>query len=149
MSKRDFSKVSSALWRSKRFLALTSDRSRLLLVYFITCSHQNSAGAYQLPVGYALADLGWMREEYETHRTELVDACLIAYDDDTEEVFVTGWFKFCPPMNEKHATGTMTRINDIESEAVKRVTIGEFKESTKARLRVQSEVRRQRPEEDE
>ncbi|ESZ17689.1 hypothetical protein X735_09840 [Mesorhizobium sp. L2C085B000] len=148
MSRREFSKVSSALWRSKRFLALASDRARLLLVYFITCSHQNSAGAYSLPVGYALADLGWAAEEYRRHLDELVEACLVAYDDDTEEVFVTGWFKVCPPQNEKHATGTMTRINDIESDAVRQVALGEFKESTKSRLRVQSEVRRQRQEVD-
>ncbi|CDX29116.1 hypothetical protein MPLSOD_110125 [Mesorhizobium sp. SOD10] len=142
MSKREFSKVSSAIWHSKRFLALSSDRARLLLLYLITSSHQNSSGAYRLPLGYALADLGWPAEEYRIHLDELVDKCLVAYDDDTEEVFVCGWFKTCPPMNDKHATGTLTRVNDIESEPVRTVALGEFKESSKSRVRVLSEVRR-------
>ncbi|RUW42982.1 MAG: hypothetical protein E5W15_28980 [Mesorhizobium sp.] len=146
MSKREFSKVSSALWRSKRFLALSSDRARLLHFYFITCQHQNSSGAYCLPKGYALADLGWPEAEYRIHLDELVDKCLVAYDESTEEVFVCGWFKVCPPQNEKHATGIMTRINDIESDAVRTVALGEFKESSKSRVRVLSEVRNQRQE---
>ncbi|RUW92049.1 hypothetical protein [Mesorhizobium sp. M7A.F.Ca.US.010.02.1.1] len=146
MSRREFSKVSSALWRSKRFLGLTSDRARLLLVYFITCSHQNSAGAYSLPVGYALADLGWTAEEYRQHLDELIEACLVAYDEETSEIFVTGWFKVCPPMNEKHASGTMTRVNEIESEQVRAVVIGEFKAAQKVRLLLQGEARRQRAE---
>lgn len=146
MSKREFSKVSSAIWHSKRFLALSNDRARLLLLYLISNSHQNSSGAYRLPVGYALADLGWSVEEYRCHLDELSEACLIAYDEATEEVYVTGWFKVCPPQNEKHATGTMTRINDIESEAVRTVALGEFKEASKSRVRVLSEVRHQRQE---
>ncbi len=45
-------------------------------------------------------------------------------------------------MNDKHAVGTMTRVNDIESEPVRLVALGEFKGATKSRLRLQSEVRR-------
>jgi len=134
MSKREFSKVSPAIWRSKRFLGLKTDRSRLLLFYYLTCQHQNSAGAYKLPEGYAVADLGWSIDDYRKARVELVNAGLIHYDPETEEVYVAGWFKACPPMNDKHASGTMSRISDIESDALREVLEAEFTSVNKARL---------------
>ena len=56
---REFTKVSPALWNSARFKGLSDDSSRLLYVYYLTCSHQNAAGCYHLPDGYACTDLGW------------------------------------------------------------------------------------------
>lgn len=134
MSRREFSKVSPAVWRSKRFLALRTDRGRLLLLYYMTSQHQNSAGAYKLPEGYAISDLGWAVESYRDARTELQDAGLIYYDPETEEVYVTGWFKVCPPMNDKHASGTMARISEIESDTLREVLEAEFTAVNKARL---------------
>lgn len=134
MSKREFSKVSPAIWRSKRFIALGSDRGRLLILYYLTSQHQNSAGAYKLPEGYALSDLGWTADEYRAARDELIAQGLIVYDGETEEVFVTGWFKICPPMNDKHAAGTRSRICDIESDDVREVLENEFTDADKARL---------------
>lgn len=134
MAKREFSKVSPAIWRSKRFLALPSDRARLLLLYFLTSQHQNSAGAYRVPDGYAVADLGWTLTDYQDARADLCEAGLIVFDTDTEEVFCNGWFSVCPPMNDKHASGTMTRIADIESDTVREVVEVEFTGMNKARL---------------
>ncbi|PZV39743.1 hypothetical protein [Mesorhizobium kowhaii] len=126
MSKREFSKVSPALWRSKRFLALPKDRCRLLLVFYMTCGHQTSAGCYRISEGYACSDLGWLPEDYRTARDPLVECGLIAFDNDTEEVFVSGWFRFCPPMNPKHAAGTMALIADIESDRLREQAEQEF-----------------------
>lgn len=134
MSRREFSKVSPAVWRSKRFLALKTDRGRLLLLYFMTSQHQNSAGAYKLPEGYAVSDLGWATDAYRDARAELQAAGLIHYDPETEEVYVSGWFKVCPPMNDKHASGTMSRISEIESDALREVLEEEFTAVNKARL---------------
>lgn len=134
MSKREFSKVSPAIWRSKRFLGLKTDRSRLLLFYFLTCQHQNSSGAYRLPDGYAISDLGWSLDVYREERSELQAVKLIHYDPETEEVYVSGWFRSCPPMNDKHASGTMARISQIESDTLREVAEAEFIEVNKARL---------------
>lgn len=127
-ARREFSKVSPAMWRSKRFLALPDDRSRLLHLYLLTCQHQNSAGCYRLPEGYATADLGWPIEHYREAREKLEAAALIAYDGESEEVFIMGWFRINPPMNPKHAAGIITRISDIESDAVREVAEVEFRE---------------------
>ncbi|PSJ55790.1 hypothetical protein [Pseudaminobacter soli (ex Li et al. 2025)] len=126
--------MSPAIWRSKRFLGLKTDRGRLLLFYYLTCRHQNSSGAYRLPEGYAVADLGWPLDEYRAGRSELLGAGMIHYDDETEEIYVSGWFKACPPMNDKHAAGTMSRISEIESDALREVVELEFTAVNKTRL---------------
>lgn len=134
MSKREFSKVAPIVWRSRRFLALPSDRARLLLLYYLTSQHQNSAGAYRVPEGYAISDLGWSLDDYRSARKALVDVELVFYDEETEEVYVAGWFKVCPPMNDKHASGTMSRIAEIESDTIREALEAEFTAVNKARL---------------
>jgi hypothetical protein len=95
-----------------------------------------------VPEGYVLADLGWEIDDYRRARGNLIDVDFIAYDDETEEVFVKGWFKFCPPMNDKHASGTMSRISEIESDAIREVLEVEFTAVNKARLVTQIKSRR-------
>lgn len=129
MSSRQFSMVSPAIWRSRRFLALSTDKCRLLLLFYITCSHQNSAGCYRIPEGYACTDLGWPTDEYKSARQELVAADLVAYDDETEEVFVTGWFRVSPPTNKSHAQGTQKLISNIESDAIRSKVETDFAEA--------------------
>jgi hypothetical protein len=127
MSRREFSKVSPVIWRSKRFLALPDDRCRLLLLYLLTCQHQNSAGTFRLPEGYACTDLvGWTIEQYRAARDHLRTAGLIVHDEKTEEIFVTGWFQISPPMNPKHAASIISRINEIESDDVRSIAEEEF-----------------------
>ena len=95
MTKR-FSKVSPAVWRSRRFTSLPDSDAKLLYLYFVTSEHQTSIGAYVIPTGYAIADLAWDAPRYENARTALVAADLIAFDDDTSTVYVLRWFKHSP-----------------------------------------------------
>lgn len=83
----EFSKVSPAIWRSRRFRNLESD-ARLAHIYFLACDHQSSAGCFRLPDAYAAADLSWDVERYRTALEQVVTAGLIAHDEATEEVFV-------------------------------------------------------------
>ena len=139
MSRREFSKVSPVIWRSKRFLALPDDGCRLLQLFFMTCQHQNSAGCFRLPEGYACADLpGWSVEAYRVARAHLEAAELIVHDGQTEEIFVVGWFMFNPPMNPKHAASIITRISAIESDRVREIVEYEFREVNVAVSRVRS-----------
>jgi hypothetical protein len=91
---RSFTMVASALWRSARFLAVSSD-AKALHLYLLTSPHQNSAGTYHLPDGYACADLQWPLEQYLSSRAELVAAKLIAFDEETNEVYLLRWFQHC------------------------------------------------------
>lgn len=128
MSGRKFSKVSPALWRSGRFAALTTNEAKLLYVYFLTCEHQNSAGAFRLPDGYACADLDWQPEVYQDARHQLIDGELIAFDADTKEVFVLRWLKHNPTTNSNHRAGTERLISEIESDTIREIAEGEYAE---------------------
>ncbi len=112
---RDFSKISPSVWRSSRFKDLASDDGRYLYLYYLTCEHQTSAGAYRLPDGYACDDLNWTLERYQAAREALQVADLIAFDDDTSVVMIRRWFKHNPPMSESHLLGIERVIERLES----------------------------------
>ena len=137
MSKKFTKVVGEALWRSKRFLAAT-DKAKLAYVYFLSNSHSNSIGAYTIPDGYALADLGWQIADYQIARAELVTAGLILFDDDTSVVYVTNWFRHSPPQNEKHAQGCQRMISELESDLIADVVQQDFDGANDARLAVRN-----------
>ncbi len=115
---REYSKVSPNVWQSERFNNLPSDDGRLLYLYLLTCSHQNSAGTYRLPDGYACVDLRWKPERYHNARAELVAADLIAFDDLASVVMICRWFRHNPPMSEKHLIGIERALERLPSESI-------------------------------
>lgn len=125
MSERDFNMVSPAVWGSERFAALPTP-AKLSFMYLLTSPHQNSAGGYRLPAAYAAADMGCEAAEFTTALKAITDAGLAIYDDATKEVYLTGWFKHCPPTNQKHAKGTMKIISRIGSDMVREAMEAEF-----------------------
>lgn len=113
---RNFSKVSPLLWRDAKFRSLRSPDAKLLYLYITTSEHQNSAGCYRLPSGYACADLGCDEASFLAAREALIAGGLIDYDDDTSEVYVLGWFASNPITNRKHYQGSLRMVVNIESE---------------------------------
>jgi hypothetical protein len=116
---REFSKVSPAVWQSKRFTSLPSDDGRFLYIYMLTSSHQTSAGCYCLPEGYACSDLGWEPKRYRAARKQLIDADLIHFDDETDFVMITRWFKHNPPTSESHLIGIERLLERIPSDSLR------------------------------
>lgn len=135
MSKREFSKVSPAVWRSGKFASLKSSAAQVLHLYLLTCEHQNSAGCFRLPDGYACSDLGWTAQDYADARDGLVAAGLIRFDATTAEIYVERWFKHNPPTNEKHAAGTRRLIEAIESDGIREQVEADFLSADEARQR--------------
>ena len=131
---RLFSKVSPAVWGSSRFMGLPTNEAKLLYLYLLTNEHLNSAGAYRLKEGYALADLGWQPAEYRNAMAMLVAAGLIAHDDDTSEVYILRWFKHNPPQNEKHSIGCNRVLNELDSESISALAFADFQEADTNRL---------------
>ncbi len=144
---RDFSKISPAVWQSQRFNNLPSDDGRYLYLYFLTCEHQNSAGCYRLPDGYASDDLRWPPERYVAARKQLVEADLIQFDEENHVVMVCRWFKHNPPMNEKHFVGIECILERLPSAAICEAALGELNEAMETREaeKVASLQRRQKP----
>lgn len=123
---REFSKISPSLWHSKRFKDLQSDDAKFAYLFLLTCEHQNSAGAYRLPAGYACHDLGWDADRYSNALAELEKADLIAFDSETDEVLIRRWFKHNPPMNNKHRIGIVGILERLDSELIYQAGLDEL-----------------------
>jgi hypothetical protein len=131
---REFSKVNPQLWGKKQFKSLSTE-GKLAMLYFLTCRHQTSAGCYQLPDGYAAADLGWVMETYVAARKEVEAAELILFDEEVSEIFIVGWFANNPVTNEKHKMGCSRLIESMESEKIHDAAQAEMEEYESGRLR--------------
>lgn len=131
---RLFSKVSPAVWGSSRFMGLPTNEAKLLYLYLLTNEHLNSAGAYRLKEGYALADLGWQQADYRKAMAMLVGNELIAFDDCTNEVYLLRWFKHNPPQNEKHSLGCQRILGQLDSESISTLALADFQNAETKRL---------------
>ena len=58
---REYGIIHTAYWSSIDVQAMT-DTGKLLGAYLLTGPHSNGIGAYRLPDGYVMADLGWTTE---------------------------------------------------------------------------------------
>lgn len=142
MAKREFTKVSPNVWRSQRFRNLVTSDAQLLYLYFLTCEHQNSAGCFRIPDGYACADLGWGNERYAAAREILVTGDMVSFDPVGDVIYIHRWFKHSPPMNDKHAQGTRRLIGEIESDVLREKVETEFEESDSVRIERMSATER-------
>ena len=108
---RDFTKVSPSVWKSRKFRALENNTdARLAYLYILTSPHASSAGCYDLPEGYASADLGWEIDRYREAIDRLCGVGLIEFSEGENTVWVTNWAAFNSPTNGKHA---MAILNDL------------------------------------
>jgi len=104
---RDYGKISTSIWNSRKFRALPTDDSKMLYFYLHTCTHVNSVGCFILREGYAAEDLGWDRERYQKGIETLSEGGLIQYDDHEKLVRIVNFFRFDPFANVNHAKGAV------------------------------------------
>lgn len=116
MAERLFSKVSPAVWTSRRFRGVGA-QARLFYLYLLTNAHIDSTGCFRLPDAYACADCGIDADTHKAATAELIAADMIAIDDGY--VLVRRWFKHNPPTNLDYAEGVKRRIAAIESDVLR------------------------------
>ncbi len=116
---REFNKVSTTLWRSRKFRSLPDDAARLAYIYLLTCPHGNSAGCFDIHPMYACADLGWLPEAYGKAIDSLSKAGLIEFDEADNTVLIVNWDEFNEPTNPKHAIGLIAQLQQASSDALK------------------------------
>lgn len=117
---REFSKVSPSVWRSKKFRSLKSIEAKLVYQYLLSCPHGNSAGCFDLHLGYATADMDIEPIQYQNAIKELSEAGLIEVDEAESTVLIVNWFTFNFPANWKHAIGIISQLLQASSETLKR-----------------------------
>ncbi|WP_419797264.1 MAG: hypothetical protein ACNI26_13140 [Terasakiella sp.] len=110
---RDFGKVATGLWRSKKFKKLGDNSdAKLLYIYILTNSNGNSIGCYELPTGYIMADLRWDDSRIDSAMIALSKALLIDWNEDEEVVSIVNFLTKSPITNKKHAIGAFkTALN--------------------------------------
>jgi hypothetical protein len=104
---RDYGKIYTAIWRSRKFRGLPSDDCRLLYLYLHTSPHTNMIGCFVLDEGYAMADLGWASKRYRDCIDTLSKAYLIGFDRDESVVRIVDFIKHDPFSNPKHAVAAV------------------------------------------
>ena len=124
---RDFGKISTTLWQSKKFRKLESDKARLLYVYLHTNPLGNGAGCFQLFPEFGTKQLGWSLEEYRENLHALEIADLIEVDWTEDGILINNFLTFSPPTNPKHALGLIRHIEKVPSEHLVAKRLSELK----------------------
>lgn len=102
---RDYGKISTSIWNSRKFRSLENDDAKLAYFYLHTCAHVNSVGCFLLRDGYATEDLRWPAERYRKAMDILCKAGLIAFDKAEHMVRIVDYLRHDPFTNPKHAAG--------------------------------------------
>jgi hypothetical protein len=89
---RTFGRIETAFWQNAKVRALSSDETRLLLLYLFTCQHGNSVGCFVLPDGYIIADLNWSHETLSKRLEELYQNGFVTRCEATNLIRIRGWF---------------------------------------------------------
>lgn len=110
---REYARIRTTIWRSRRFRALSTDDARLFYFYLHTCPHANSLGCFVLPEGYAMADLGWSADRVREAIDSLSEAGLIAFNRDENVVRIVGFLRQDAPTNEKHVRGILKMADGV------------------------------------
>lgn len=102
---RDFGKISTSIWQSKKFMGLKSDDLRMFYLYLHTCPHVNSIGCFRLPVGYVMADLKWSDRATNSAIDALCKAQLVRWDNQEQIILISNFLAESPITNIKHGAG--------------------------------------------
>ena len=113
---RDYGKVSTSVWRSKRFKSLPATYSpQLFYLYLHSCSHVNSCGCFWLQKGYISTDLKWSDSDIDKAIQTCIDAGLIDYDHEEEVVYIEKFLEHSQIANARHAIGALKQAEMVPS----------------------------------
>lgn len=87
-----YQKVEVNTWNDEKFSLLSQD-GKLMFLYFLTCPHSNSIGAYVVKKGYISDDLRWNPKKVNDVLSELQKIGLVRYDNMFSVVVVMNYLK--------------------------------------------------------
>lgn len=122
---RDFSKVNTSIWKSKKFTKLTPEQ-KLFYIYCLAAPNSNSCGLYANQIGYMMIDLKWTEKQVRDSIDRVSEVGLIEYDYDEEVVFVDRWYEFNEPANPKHCIKIANDTLSIGSQKLLKRSIPQF-----------------------
>lgn len=89
------------------------DDTRMVALYLLTCSHRATEGIYRLPLSYALEDLRWDQERFDTAFDELRCEDFVRHDQRAQVVWIVKAFERQPPENKNVAIAALRRIKEL------------------------------------
>jgi hypothetical protein len=110
---KEFGKVSSSIWHSRRFNLLPTDSARLSFLYLVTNEHGNPINTYRLPPAYLAADRGISPQQAEEDLKDLRTVRLIDYDDKERVVHIYGWARAQKFTNRKHQAAGIFALSQL------------------------------------
>ena len=131
---RDYGKLKSSIWDSKKFKSLKDDDSARVLYFFLhTCTHGNASGCFRLKKGYAIDDLNWSESTFDRAIDRLVKARLIDWDEGEQVVCLIDFLKHSPITNKKHGIGAVRAAIALPDCAIKYNIINELRKDQHAK----------------
>ncbi|TAL90231.1 MAG: hypothetical protein EPN62_09945 [Candidimonas sp.] len=89
--------INDGFWRSNRMAGRTVE-DRYALFYFLTSPFSNIVGAYEIVISIAASEMGWDSESQMLPvMKRLVDAGYIAYDPESQFVWIRDWWEHNSP----------------------------------------------------
>jgi hypothetical protein len=119
---REFSKIKTTVWKSKRLRALADKvlTPRILFLYLLANEHGNSCGCFDLDPLYVCADLQCSNEDFERCMKALCEVSLVSFDSATTTVLIHKWEDENAPTNPKHAMGLFAHMENASSETLRK-----------------------------
>ena len=87
-----YQKVEVNTWNDEKFVKLSQD-AKFMFLYFLTCPHSNSIGAYVVKKGYMADDLVWTSKRVNDALLQLRKIGLVRYDDNLSVLVVNNYLK--------------------------------------------------------
>jgi hypothetical protein len=120
-----------------RSIRKASSAALLLFLYLLSNAHSRLIGIYQLPVDYALVDLGWSSDEFEAAMAELSALRVVFWDPERQYVFVKDYFQLCTLQRRQRLSPKDSRLSTVckqlealPSEAMRQSFLTRYGEAT-------------------
>lgn len=103
--KENYYRVGSSIWRE-----FTTDDTRLMAAYLLTCSHRTTEGLFVLPMGYAAADLDWKEARALRAFVQVAGTDMVRYDDSTRCCLIVNALKWQAPVNPNQVKAAIKKL---------------------------------------
>lgn len=112
-----YGKISCAFWSSQTIRSL-SDDGKLMAAYLLTSSHTTICGAFRLPDGYVMEDMGWPIERIKETLSELSANGFAERCEETKWVVIHKFLEWNPPQNENQWKAVFRKASEVPKQAI-------------------------------
>ena len=118
--------VMTNFWSDSKVAEMSTDE-RLLFLYFLTNSHTNMCGCYEISMKQVSFETGLSDGRVGTAIKSLADVDqILAYSEATKEILIVNWYKYNWNCSSKLRTGIRREIGMVKSDYYKAYLLARF-----------------------